>query len=99
MAYAPPPADHYHDLQEGEPVHITGVTPDRPIAFTVPDAHLAVAVTLAGSTHQPPPHLETLSIEPDENRACFTWRASLPCDRQALKVEKIVVSRSGAGSQ
>jgi hypothetical protein len=85
-------------LQGGEPVQVTGVTPDGPIAFTVPDAQLNVVVTVAGSTHEPPANLETLAIEPDENRACFTWRAALPCDRQVLKVQKIVVSRPGAGS-
>jgi len=84
-------------LQAGEPVQVAGVMPDGPIAFNVPDARLVVAVTVAGSANEPPVNLETLSIEPDANRAYFTWRASLPCDRKALKVEKIVVSRSGAG--
>jgi hypothetical protein len=51
-------------------------------------------VTIAGATEMPPANLETLVIEPDENRACFTWRAAVPCDRKALKVEKIVVSRA-----
>jgi hypothetical protein len=51
-------------------------------------------VTIAGATEMPPANLETLVIEPDENRACFTWRASVPCDRKALKVEKIVVGRA-----
>jgi len=88
--------DHY--LRGGEPVQLTGVAPDGPISFTIPDAHLGVAVTVAGSTQQPEANLETLSIEPDENRVCFTWRAALPCDRKALKVEKIVVSRPGAGA-
>src|SRR5687767_4836877 len=60
-------------LQGGEPVQVTGVTPDGPLAFTVPDARLVVAVTVAGSTNEPAANLETLSIEPDENRACFTW--------------------------
>ena len=83
-------------LQAGEPVQVAGVMPDGPIAFTVPNSRLSVAVTIAGSTQTPPANLETLSIEPDENRACFTWRAAVPCDRQALKVEKIVVSRSSA---
>jgi hypothetical protein len=83
-------------LQTGEPVQVAGMMPDGPIAFTVPPSHLAVAVTIAGSTQTPPANLETLSIEPDENRACFTWRAAVPCDRRALKVERIVVSRTGA---
>jgi len=82
-------------LQPGEPVQVVGVMPDGPIAFTVPPSHLSVAVTIAGSTQTPPANLETVAIEPDENRACFTWRASVPCDRQALKVEKIVLGRAG----
>jgi hypothetical protein len=83
-------------LQAGESVQVVGVMPDGPIAFTVPPPHLAIAVMVAGSTRTPPANLETLSIEPDENRACFTWRTAVPCDRKALKVERIVVSRVGA---
>jgi hypothetical protein len=84
-------------LQGGEAVQVAGVMPDGPIAFTVPDPRLTIAVTVAGATKRPPANLETISIEPDENRACFTWRAALPCDRKALKVQKIVVGRAGAG--
>jgi hypothetical protein len=86
-------------LQGGEPVQVAGVTPDGPIGFKVPDANLIVAVTVAGSRREPRANLETLSIEPDDNRACFTWRAALPCDRQALKIERVVVSRSGDGAR
>lgn len=80
-------------LQPGEPVQVVGVMPEGLISFTVPESYLRIAVTVAGSTQEPPVNLETLSIEPDENRACFTWRAAVPCDRKALKVEKIVVGR------
>jgi len=80
-------------LQPGDPVQVVGVMPDGPIGFTVPESYLRIAVTVAGSTQEPPVNLETLSIEPDENRICFTWRAAVPCDRKALKVEKIVVGR------
>jgi hypothetical protein len=83
-------------LQPGEMVQAVGVMPDGPIAFTVPPSHLAIAVTIAGSIETPPANLETLSIEPDENRICFTWRASVACDRTPLKVEKIVLGRAGA---
>jgi len=86
-------------LQGGEPVRIEGVTPDGPIEFAVPDARLNVSVTVAGAPQEPTANLETLSIEPDENRACFTWRAAVPCDRKALKVEKIVVNRSGVAAR
>jgi hypothetical protein len=82
-------------LQAGEHVQVVGALPDGPIAFTVPESHLSVAVTIEGSPHHPAANLETLSIEPNENRACFTWRASVPCDRRALKVQTIVISRAG----
>ena len=85
-------------LQGGETVRVDGVTPDGPLAFALPDARLNVAVTVAGSPQTPPVNLETLSIEPDDGRACLTWRAAVPCDRKALQVEKIVISRTGARS-
>jgi hypothetical protein len=81
-------------LLGGEPVHIDGVNSDGPIDFAIPQARLRVSVTVAGSPQELPADLETLLIESDENRACFTWRASLPCDRKVLQVEKIVVSRT-----
>ncbi len=83
-------------LTGGEPVHLVGVLPDGPIRFAVPDGRLAISVTIAGAEEQPPAHLETLLIEPDQNRASLTWRAAQPCDRRALDVEKIVVSRRSA---
>lgn len=86
-------------LQGGEPVEIRGVTPDAPIAFSVPLSHLDVEVSVAGAKERPPVNLETLTIEPEENRACFTWRASVPCDRKVLKVETIVINRGVAGAR
>lgn len=83
-------------LEGGEPVSVSGVTPDGPITFAIPPSRPFVTVTVAGAPATPPLNLETLLIEPDENRACFTWRAALACDRKALKVERIVIDRSSA---
>ncbi|AMY08127.1 hypothetical protein LuPra_01315 [Luteitalea pratensis] len=83
-------------LTVGEQVHVSGALPDGPIALTIPDPRLVVAVTVAGTTDEPAARLETLWIEPDQNRVCLTWRAAFPCDRRVLKVEKIVVSRAGS---
>lgn len=82
-------------LQGGEPVHIAGVTPEAPLSFTLPASPLTVEVRVAGASQRPPANLETLLIEPEENRACLTWRAALSCDRQALKVEKIILGMAG----
>ena len=42
-----------------------------------------------GETHNPELNLETVLIEPDDERLCLTWRAALPCDKRALKVQEI----------
>ena len=82
-------------LTGGEQVRVAGASADGQFAFTIPDPRLVVAVTIGGATEEPQAHLETLWLEPDQNRVCFTWRAAVPCDRRVLKVEKIVVSRAG----
>lgn len=86
-------------LLGGEPVEITGASPEGPIAFRIPAANLRVEVKVAGSVEHPPVNLETILLEPDENRVALTWRAALPCDRKVLRVEKVTVTRqrSGAG--
>jgi hypothetical protein len=87
-------------LTGGEPIEVTGASPDGPIAFRIPPANLEVEVSVAGRIERPAANLETLLIEPDENRVCFTWRAALPCDRMVRKVEKVTVTRrrpAGAG--
>jgi hypothetical protein len=86
-------------LQGSEPIDVRGVTPDGPISFTLPTAHLDVEVKVAGSLERPPASLETILIEPDENRLCLTWRAGLPCDRRVLKIEKVRVTRKPSGAR
>ena len=85
-------------LQGGEPVEVRGVTPDGPLSFTLPPAHLEVEVKIGGAVERPVANLETVFLEPDENRLCLTWRARLPCDRKVLKVERVTVTRRRAGA-
>lgn len=82
-------------LAGGEQVTVEGCAPDGTISFKVPASPLDLAIRVAGSVERPPAHLETLLIEPDANRLCMTWRAALPCDRTALKVEKITLALAG----
>jgi hypothetical protein len=85
-------------LLGGEPVEVTGASADGPIAFTLPSVRPRIRAIVAGSPETPPANLETLLIEPDADRACFTWRATLPCDRKVLKLERVVVTLPPNGS-
>ncbi|MBB6091955.1 hypothetical protein HNQ60_000801 [Povalibacter uvarum] len=92
---APPEFAFDRYLQGGEPVEIHGVLPDGPLSFAVPQSPLQIEVVVAGSPQHPTANLETLLIEPDENRLCMSWRATVPCDRQVLKVQKVIVGLTG----
>ena len=85
-------------LRGGEPIEVHGASPDGPIAFAIPAANLHVEVKVGGSVEHPTANLETVLLEPDENRVSLTWRAALPCDRRVLKVEKVTVTRHRAGA-
>lgn len=82
----------------GEPIEVHGASPEGALAFPIPAANLVVEVKVAGGIERPPANLETVLLEPDENRVSLTWRAALPCDRKVLKVEKVTVMRQRAGA-
>ncbi|MGH8295114.1 MAG: DUF2169 family type VI secretion system accessory protein [Steroidobacteraceae bacterium] len=85
-------------LRGGEPIEVHGASAEGVIAFPIPTASLHVEVKVAGSIEHPPVNLETVLLEPDENRVSLTWRAALPCDRKVRKVEKVTVTRQRAGA-
>jgi hypothetical protein len=80
-------------LVGGESVTVAGAAPEGPMAFELPKCRLDLQITLAGKKQTPsPPSLETVLIEPDDNRVCLSWRSQLACDKQPLKVEKVHVN-------
>jgi hypothetical protein len=85
-------------LQGTEAVRIGGMTLEGPIEFTVPTVRPQIEVVVAGSPATPRAELETLWIEPDENRASMTWRALVPVDRKVLRVEKVSISLPARGA-
>jgi hypothetical protein len=87
-----------HFLQGDEPVHLSGMSLSGPIEFLVPRVRPQIEVLVAGSPAKPRAELETLWIEPDDNRATLTWRASLAVDRKVLRVEKVTVSLPPRGA-
>ena len=76
-------------LRGGEPVEVLNASPRGPFKCYLPVCRLEAVVRLAGKKQAPPLNLETVLIEPNESRLSMLWRAALPCDKQALKVEQI----------
>ena len=78
-------------LTGGEPLEINGASPDGLVRMNVPMARPRLTVAIAGKRHSPSAELETILIEPDEGRLSLSWRARLPCDKKALKIETITI--------
>jgi hypothetical protein len=85
-------------LQGEEPVRITGMSLEGTIEFAVPRVKPQIEVVVAGSPASPRTELETLWVEPDENRASLTWRANVAVDRKVLRVEKVTISLPPRGA-
>ena len=86
-------------LSGGEPVQISGVNPDGVLEFDLPELTLKADVSIHSRREQPPFYLETVVIEPDELLLDMTWKAKLPCDKEALKIREVVVLLSGNHKQ
>lgn len=76
-------------LTGGEPIELVNVSAIGPIRCAVPTCRIDAAVRIAGRIEKPTLNLETLLLEPPQERLCLTWRASVPCDKKALKVEQV----------
>ena len=61
-------------LAGGEPVEVNGASRHGPLRFSLPTARPEAAVRIAGQSQAPPLRLETVLIEPEEDRLCLTWR-------------------------
>jgi hypothetical protein len=89
---AAPELTFTHPLVGGEPVYVAGATPDAPVTFHLPRCRFDARVALGGGNETLTPKLETVLIEPDDNRVCLTWRAELSCDKKVLGIKTVRVS-------
>ncbi len=76
-------------LQAAEWIQVQGATPSGLLRFQLPPARIEVTFVLDGAPQPVPANLDTVLIEPDENRVVLVWRAALRCDKKALRVNEI----------
>lgn len=79
-------------LHGGEPVAAVGLHPHGPCEFALPECRFEVVVQLAGAPQRPTPVLDTVILEPTDERLTMTWRAIVPVDKRLLQVERVDVA-------
>jgi hypothetical protein len=85
-------------LRGGEPIVLDGVSRAGPMRSQVPSIRPRVEIVVAGRREAPPVKLETVLLEPDDQRLSLTWRAALRCDKRALKIERIHIREEADSS-
>lgn len=86
-------------LTGGENVVLLNLSPRGRLQFDLPRCAFAVTVRLDGADEKPEIHLETVLLEPDDDRLTMLWRAAVPCDKKALKVEQVTVEAGDLGQE
>ena len=79
-------------LRGGEPVSLTNLSPHGEIRFRLPTVVLDVSVSVSGRAETLEPRLETVLLEPDDERMSLVWRSALACDKEALAIEEVAVA-------
>jgi hypothetical protein len=80
-------------LQGGEHVTLTHLSADGALAFDLPIWRDPITVYLKGQKTIFPPVLDTVVIEPDSRHVLLTWRATIPCPRQFLYIDTVIIGR------
>lgn len=93
MNGAAPGLVHPGRLQGGEPVSVTGASPDGAIVFRVPemDAPLVIVARRGTADVEVRMELDTLVVDADARRVHLTWRGHVRLRRDASEVSKVAV--------
>lgn len=92
--YQSAPMDQQMDHpRAGEVVELTNLTPEGKTVFRLPTTEIVFEfASVLGETAEKTGVLDTVVIEPDQNRVLLTWRALHPIRRNLLEVKRIVVA-------
>jgi len=69
-------------LRGGEPVSLTNLTPEGERAFTLPACEPRIEVRVAGRFEAAKARLDTVLLEPADERLCMVWRSSTGCGKR-----------------
>ena len=82
-------------LRGGEPVRITNASPKGTLTFNLPRVDVQAEFVVDGKVERKACVLDTVVIEPDEERVSLTWRARTGCHRKIKYVQGVKLTSVG----
>jgi hypothetical protein len=92
---APPDQIYPGYLQGGEPVELINASPAGVQRFVLPRCQLAAAAVMPHRMAPLKLVLDTLLLEPDQDRFTLLWHGSTRCDKEALKIQMVQLLLEG----
>jgi hypothetical protein len=89
---APPGLHALEPLQGGEPVNLSGLSRDGPLALRLPREVLMVDTWIRRERVRQPVQLFRVILDPDEGRVVMVWRSSLKCGLRFREIGKTRVA-------
>ena len=83
-------------LNGREWVKARGVTLGGELRFQLPSIRIETIYLLDNVAHPVASNLETVVIEPDDNRVVLVWRSALRCDKKARRLNEVAVASVSA---
>lgn len=80
-------------LQGGELITLTNLSENGLLDFALPALRENVTVSIKGKKTELKPALDTVVIEPDINNIMITWRVTVPCYKQFLYLDSVVIGK------
>ncbi|PKM46541.1 MAG: DUF2169 domain-containing protein [Gammaproteobacteria bacterium HGW-Gammaproteobacteria-1] len=85
-------------LRGGERVMLSNLSPSGQLTFDLPVWSEPITFFIKDKKEVLQPTLDTVVIEPDSNSVQVTWRASLPCHKQFLYLDTVVIGKKRPGA-
>ncbi len=89
---APPDQVYPGFLRGGEPVELINASPVGVQRFSIPTCQLDAAAVFQERIAPLPLSLDTLLLEPGENRFSLLWHGTTSCDKEMLKLQAVFVT-------
>jgi hypothetical protein len=79
-------------LSGGEAVQIKNASKDTDLSFNLPEKQFVASIAMNGEQKEYIPNIDTVVLEPDENRVMLVWRVAVQCFKQFLYIDRIEIN-------
>ena len=86
-------------LEPGTMAHLEHLTPQGLFSFAIPEQQVPVVFRFNNREERPKMMLDTLLIEPDDQRFLLSWRTKVPLGRKSQELREVQLGEAGRSQE